>query len=261
MTFTDLLKLTQKKHRREMGLCIVEGEKIIGELRDRLVAVFCRKGYAGLEGLNATILTESEFNKITNLDNAPGVLAVVKIPKSANGTAPFLVLDNVQDPGNVGTLLRTAAAFDFKTVYALNSADVWSQKVIRSAMGAQFHLNIFDLNVDEFVHLRGEKLAKSTLFVADFGGKSVENAIKTVKTDTKIANNNTSKTADIDTKSANPISKVADFGLVLGSEGRGVSPEIKTLGNEVVTIGMSGAVESLNVAVAGGIIMQKFYAR
>jgi len=207
ITSKDLIKLTQKKYRREMGLCIVEGEKLVREHGTKAVAVFTRENLG------------RDYEKITNLETPEGILAVVPIPKSSEITFPYLVLDNIQDPGNVGTLLRTALAFGFKTVFSINSADPFSQKVIRSAMGAQFNLNI----IDGFAEIPAE----SVLYIADLKGKMCEK----------------------------PSGK---FGLVLGNEGRGISAEIKSLPHKIVTIPLNSATESLNVAVAGGIIMYEW---
>jgi len=192
----DLKKLTTKKYRREMGLCIVEGEKLVNELGGQ---VFRRADV-------------KEWKEISGLENCD-ILSVVEVPKPAEITYPYLVLDNIQDPGNVGALLRTAGAFGFNTVFCINCADVWSQKVIRSAVGVQFKLNI--IQTDKFIQPEGK------LYIADLNGGSVKASGK--------------------------------FGLVLGNEGQGISADIKSLPHEVVTIPTK--IESLNVAVAGGILM------
>ena len=188
-----------------MNLCIVEGEKLVREHRDNAVFVLSREKDSRL------------FDKISSLETDQGILAIVPIPTAGAVTYPFLVLDGIQDPGNVGTLLRTACAFGFNTVFTINCADVWSQKVIRSSMGATFHLNIIDgiENIPTDV----------TLFVADLNGQM----------NTKRPDKN--------------------FGIVLGSEGQGISPAIKSIPHQTVTIKTTSNVDSLNVAVAGGILM------
>jgi len=200
----DVQKLTQKKYRREMQLCIIEGEKLVREHEGNAIKVLRRED------------DPKPFDRISSLETSQGILAVVPIPKSSDVTFPYLVLDGIQDPGNVGTILRTAAAFGFNTVFCINSADVWSQKVLRSAMGAQFHLNIHE-GFDQIPE-------GSELYIADLGG----------------------------TTQPRPSGK---FGLVLGSEGQGISERIKSFPHKITTVPISGNVESLNVAVAGGILM------
>jgi len=209
-----LKKLVTKKGRRELGLCIVEGQKIVDEHRAKAVHIFERG-----KNIDAKL-----FDEVSSLETSQGIMAIVPIPAPTEITWPFLVLDGVQDPGNMGTLLRTAAAFGFKTIFSINSADVWSQKVLRAAVGTQFSLNIYELNHDEFKTISETQLKAGELYIADLGG----------------------------TWQDKPEGK---FGLVLGSEGQGVSQQIKQLTHKVITIKMKTGVESLNVAVAGGIIM------
>jgi len=191
ITTKDLAKLTQKKFREQTGLCVIEGEKLVAEHKDKILQTFNREPY--------------------------GIVGVARIPNQRAVTFPYLVLDGIQDPGNVGTLLRTAKAFGFDTIFTRgDTADPWSQKVIRSAMGAQFGLNI----IEGF-----ESAPKdSELYIADMNGDA----------------------------GARPKGK---FGLVLGNEGNGVSAEIRALPHKIVSIPMKSDINSLNVAVAGGIIM------
>jgi len=234
MNQKDLVKLTQKKYRREMGLCIVEGDKLVAEHKHHAVGIFHEP-------------------KLSYLENGSGVLAVVPIPTATRVTFPYLVLDNVQDPGNVGTLIRTARAFGFDTIFSINSADVWSQKVIRAAAGTQFGMQIYECNFAEFKILYDTHLAHSKLLVADAPEKTpVANATPPLKK------------GAVSSLDPAPFLKGGDpqgsgvFGLVLGNEGQGVGPEMRALPHEIVSIPMASGVESLNVAVAGGIIMARF---
>ena len=199
ITTKILKKLLAKKYRQEFSLCILEGEKIINDNMDLVVKIFPE-------------------DTLKNLENYHGRVAVARIPQPTTPTTPFLVLDRIQDPGNMGTLLRTAFAFGFKTIYTIDCVDPYSPKVIRASSGMGLRLNIIDTDYDS--------LPTNTLYyLADLGG-----------------NNPT------------PI-KETNYGIVLGNEGQGINPIFYQKPHKVVTIPMVADCESLNVAVAGGIIM------
>lgn len=133
----------------------------------------------------------------------------------------FLVLDGLQDAGNVGTLLRTALACDFNSVILVDCVHLSNPKLIRSSAGAIFKLNILECNFEDFL-----KLKLKNLIYADMNGKDIK--------DTSFYEN---------------------FGLVLGNEGNGVSKKMRNLCEASVALKMKNDLESLNVAVAGSIIM------
>jgi TrmH family RNA methyltransferase len=139
--------------------------------------------------------------------------------------ARYLVLDGVQDPGNVGTMLRTAAAFDVAATFALpGTVDLWNAKVVRSAMGALFHrptLSITWASLAEF--LRAHDIP---LWGADAAGEPFDGA-------------------------AAP-ERVA---LAVGNEGRGLSPAVRDAAARRIALPITGPVESHNVAVAAGILL------
>jgi len=218
-TFKELLRLTDKKWRRKLGLCIIEGEKIVREHLHVAEKIFVRKCKA-FEG--AITLGTKLFDEISTLENSTGVLAIIPKPSSRALTFPYLVLDGIQDPGNAGALLRSACAFGFETVICIDCVDVWSPKVLRASSGVQFNLNIVESGAKDYI-----KPAKSWLVCADLDGECIE----------------TFRAKDL------------RFGLVLGSEGKGISPHMKSLVERTVTIPMKKGVESLNVGVAGGILM------
>ena len=194
-----LKKLLAKKYRQEFSLCILEGEKIINDNSDLIVKIF-------------------DEDTLGNLQTYHGRVAVAKIPKPTAPTTPFLVLDRIQDPGNMGTILRTAVAFGFKTIYVIDCVDPYSPKTIRASSGMALRLNIIDT---DYEHLPTNVM----YYIADLHGDKPQ-----------------------------PI-KDSNFGIVLGNEGQGISPQIYAKPHKVVTIPMEPNCESLNVAVAGGIIM------
>ncbi|MDR0384262.1 MAG: RNA methyltransferase [Christensenellaceae bacterium] len=191
-----LKKLEDKKYRRQYGLCILEGEKIIKDNLDKVVKVF--------------------LNEKNSLKNYSGRVAVAQIPMPAVPTIPFLVLDCIQDPTNMGAILRSAFAFGFRTVYCINCVDQYSSKVIRASAGYCLRLNIINCNYQD--------IPNEKLFVAGFNGKEVKG-----------------------------FSQINN--LVLGNEGNGVSAEILSKSHEIISIPMNEGCESLNVSVAGAIIM------
>ncbi|MCQ2382211.1 MAG: RNA methyltransferase, partial [Clostridia bacterium] len=129
-----------------------------------------------------------------------------------------LVLDRVQDPGNMGTILRTALAFGFKTVFMIDCVDPYSPKVIRASSGMALRVNIIDTDY--------EHLPKDAVYYL----------------------------ADLDGDKPKPIHE-SNYGIVLGNEGQGINPIFYQMPHKVITIPMEQNCESLNVAVAGGIIM------
>ncbi len=199
ITTKILKKLLAKKYRQEFSLCILEGEKIIEDHKDLVVKIFSE-------------------DSLKNLENYHGRVAVARIPQPTIPTTPFLVLDRIQDPGNMGTILRTALAFGFKTVYTIDCVDPYSPKVIRASSGMALRVNIIDT---DYEHLPTDTI----YYLADLRGDKPQ-----------------------------PI-RETNFGIVLGNEGQGINSIFYQKPHKVITIPMAADCESLNVAVAGGIIM------
>jgi TrmH family RNA methyltransferase len=160
--FRSLLSMAERASaRRESGLALIEGEYLLGTWLDhaphQLREVFIRSRSVlspstarvlELPGIQAYELSEPLFRRVSSLENSPGPVALIRIPIAAeapsfDGDAIFL--DRIQDPGNVGTILRSAVAFEVQTVIAApGSVDLWSPKVLRSAMGAHPLLRIIE---------------------------------------------------------------------------------------------------------------------
>lgn len=184
-----------------------------------------------LAGIEPAWVTEAELSSAADTDTPQGVLAIAEIPSHALGslqTGPgsrLVVLDAVQDPGNAGTILRTAAALGASGVVALpGTVDLWNPKVVRSAMGASFHLPTVAASVpDLVVALRA---AGVELWGAGMGGEVVG--------------------------SVPPPSSLA---IAVGNEGAGLTGELMESTDRTVSIPIAPSVESLNVAVATGILL------
>lgn len=181
--------------------------------------------FSHLKKYNFIIASKDVFKSISSATTSQGVVAMVKFgqktfkPPSEN----FLVLDEVQDPGNVGTLIRSALAFGFQDIYLINSASPTNEKVVRSTMGALFKVNIFEIDRKNFVNCFKDK----NLFCGIMDGKNVSS-----------------------------IKFPSPCGIVIGNEGNGVSREIQQICTGV-SIPMNDGVESLNASVAGSILMFK----
>lgn len=171
------------------------------------------------------------FKTFTNTIWSQGIIGITQIkernfePTDGN----YLVLDELQDPGNVGTLIRSALGAGFEDIYLLNCASASNEKVVRSTMGAIFKANFYELSREEFIK-QFKAFKNKNLLVADMKGKDI-----------------------FKTKIQTPC------GIVIGNEGNGVSKEIRALTKEKITIPMNSEIESLNAGVAGSIIMFNIY--
>jgi TrmH family RNA methyltransferase len=179
-------------------------------------------------------VSEREFESAATTDSPQGILAIAEIPKTSPESlaipprARVLVLDAVQDPGNAGTMLRTAAALGASaTLAAPGTVDLWNAKVVRSAMGALFHYPALPVSWEALDSLLAGK--ELPLWGADATGQPID----TIAPPTSVA-------------------------LVVGNEGAGLSAEARARCERLVGISLAPKIESLNVAVAAGILLQHF---
>lgn len=187
---------------------------------------------ARLEALGVvTEATDPDFASAADTEAPQGVLAIAKVPRrdlaqlAATGSLRLLALDGVQDPGNTGTIVRTAAALGFDATLAMpGTVDLWNAKVVRSAMGAHFHHAAFAASWDDLN--RFSRDTGVTLWGADASGEAVDMLV--------------------------PSDRLA---LVVGNEGNGLGREAREAADRLVALPISAAVESLNVAVATGILL------
>lgn len=182
----------------------------------------------GVNAKEVITVPEEVMQKISGLQSPDGMIAEVALPEPATlkGMHWVLVCDGVSDPGNLGTLLRTGLAFGWEGAFILeNSCDPYNDKALRAAKGATFRLPIAQGSWKDLKQLITKN--KLTPLVADMGGTSV---------------------SDFSSQKGKGIL------LVLSNEAHGVSDEARDL-CEVISVPMSGEMESLNVGVAGGILM------
>lgn len=229
-------KLHQKKYRKSAYL--IEGWHLFEEAVQAGVTiekVFALESYRDqLVAFPQTIwVSEEILLDLADTQTPQGIVAVIQkeevgLPDLHQGK--FLFLEDVQDPGNVGTMIRTADAAGFTGVIVSDkSADIYSLKTLRSMQGSHFHLPIYRLPVDTFI----EEAKKSNLPIL-------------------------ATTLSRESKDYRELSLLKDFVLVMGNEGQGISPVMAESADQLVHIGMKGRAESLNVAVAAGILMFYF---
>ena len=230
----EVAKLADKKYRKLSQSYVIEGERLVRDAifhGAQVQSIFVAESAKGkLDFADATIVSDRVFAKMSTTVNSQGVLAVAKIPQ-LELSAPkgnCLILDNLQDPGNIGTLIRTAVACGFTDIYAVNCADVYSPKVVRSAMSAHFCLNLHQ--TDDIAKVF-EIASTNAILACDMGGKKIFDC-----------------------------SFDGNVALVLGNEGNGLSNYSRQNAHETISLPMANSFESLNVAVAGSVIMYQIYA-
>ena len=236
--FKECQKLSQKKYRDKEGLYLIEGENLIAEVPEKdLVYVFFREGQERqiFDLQDQYIVATQLFDKLAQTETSQGILAVVRKPKLTvddlaarmQDADNVVVMDRLQDPGNIGTIIRTAEGAGYKAVITVKgTGDVFSPKTIRAAAGSVFRMPI--LQVEDAAALRAltDSLNKK-LVVTGF------------HTDKYYYDEDLSK----------------GVALVIGNEGNGVSDELMEMADIIVKIPMDGHLESLNASVAAGILM------
>jgi TrmH family RNA methyltransferase len=237
--------LRRRKAREKEGVFVVEGIRAVEELVRSTLSIagllvapklidsargVALVGSARSKGIEVTEVDDKEFRSAAETESPQGILAVARIPghrlESLAGADPMriLLLDAVQDPGNVGTIIRTAAALGATATVALpGTVDVWNAKVVRSAMGAHFHYPAFHATWEQAHDFLRQ--ASVPLWAADVGGRPLTG------------------------------SAPSRLALAVGNESAGLSDAVRESADQVVSLPISGTVESLNVAVATGIFL------
>lgn len=227
----EVLKLKDKKYRDRTGLFLVEGEHLVLEAyRAGLIdTVLLEQDSVFPIDEEIIYVTKNILDKISDVENAPYVMALChKKEESLDLGNRILLLDNIQDPGNLGTILRSAKAFDVDSVVLSEATvDLYNPKVIRATQGMFFHMNVVRKNLLEIINNLKEQEIPIYVTRVEFGE------------DVRVLKEKDKKR----------------FALVMGNEGKGVSEEIKDLADKYIYIGMNQMVDSLNVAVATSILL------
>ena len=243
-TVKRLKKLKDKKFRDQENCYIIEGIKLVQEAvqekaKIKLIVICddCAQEWETGSELKYEIakyeciyVSENIFSKLADVVNPQGIMAVIekenKLKEINFNDDLFLILDDIQDPGNMGTILRTADSLNLKQiVISKGSTDVYSPKVVRSTMGAIFRMNIIE----------SSDLIKTVKELKKHKIKVVTTSLQTEKSMYDISYD----------KSA----------IVIGNEANGVRKEIQELSDEKIKIPMLGNTESLNASVATAVVL------
>jgi TrmH family RNA methyltransferase len=233
----QVIALANKRDRDKTGLFVLEGERLVSDIEDMdmIEYVIVSESYKGEYPNTSKICLTSDalFAKLSDTVNPQGILAVChkfkyKTDDAFNSKNPFFViLENVQDPGNLGTIIRTADAAGADGVFlSKGTVDLYNPKVVRGTMGSLFHLPIYT-NVD----------------INEILGECKKHHIQTLAA--HLAGVNTPYNINLCRPTA----------ILIGNEGNGLTPETATIADELVKIPMPGKAESMNASIAAGILI------
>lgn len=248
-------KLRLKKYRSERQLFTVEGVRLCREALAsdwKIEAGFCSQHFSRhpeyenfkylfqQREVKPQILSDTNFKLLANTDNPQGILLVIRMPEGQTGPEDFrriekfgVILEGIRDPGNLGTIIRTADWFGVQLLIALpDTVDFYNPKVVRASMGSFLRVPFMEQ----------DNLAK-TVATLRYGG-------------CQILGSAAQKGALLEQLKVKP-----PVVLILGGEAEGISPQLEELADDIVNIPKFGQSESLNVAVAGGILMHHLAGR
>lgn len=223
----ELKKLKQKKYRDKTNLYLVEGEHLVKEAYKKgiLKELIISDSTFSLD-VDTITVTNNIMNSLSDVETPPKIIGVCEKEENNIIGNKILVLDDIQDPGNLGSIIRSAVAFNIDTVVlGLNSVDLYNSKVLRATQGMNFHINIVKQDLEE--------------------------VIKTLKQEqyhiygTKVTNGKDIKTLE----------KKSKFVIIMGNEGNGIKEHILNMCDEFLYIQVNSKCESLNVGVAASIIL------
>lgn len=228
----EIRKLLTKKYSLEKGLFVIEGENLIEEaLKNHMLKeLYVLDGTTCNYDFNYDYVTEDVMKSISDLKSTPRLLGVSKIHNTSEIGNKIVILDNIQDPGNAGTIIRSSVAFDADTViFSKDSVSPYNEKVLRSTGGMIYNTNIIIGDLEELID------------------KIKEKNIKVVGTSLKKS------------KSLEELEKIKEFAIIFGNEGNGVRENILSKCDEIIRIDMNQSCESLNVGVSASIVLYHLY--
>ena len=219
--------LKDKKSRKESGEFLVEGVKMTRECKDsgmEITRTFVSESFSLPIDEGCIRVSDEVFSYLSDEKSPQGILCTVKIPsvKLCPPSESCLILDGISDPGNMGTIIRTANAAGYRELYLIDCTDPYSPKSVRASMSGLFFTKLYFGTRKEVLNA----LSSVPILAADMGGENIF--------------------------SYTPLKK---FALAVGNEANGISEEIKAGAAKTLAIPMKGTQESLNAGVAAGIAM------
>lgn len=224
----DLKKLQQKKYRDKENLFLIEGEHLVLEAYKTgyLEQLILESGTLFPIPIDPIYVTKEILSALTQLETPYPVMGVCRKLEEQSIGNRILILDGIQDPGNLGTIIRSAVAFHIDTIIlSTDTVDLYNTKVVRSTQGLLFHINIIRKNLKEMLPFLKEE------------GYSIYG--------TKVTYGNQVGTLE----------KKSKFAIIVGNEGNGLKEETQNFCDSFIYISMSEVCESLNVGVATSIIL------
>jgi TrmH family RNA methyltransferase len=241
--------LQQKKFRDQYGEYLAEGFKVVNDAiiaKQEIIQLLVKGSVANdlrtkelmsaaaRQSVPVDVIADLEFDKMSALDTPSGVIAVIKkMNDFIEINKPYIVLDAIKDPGNMGTIIRTAVWFGLTNiVIGKTSVDLYNPKVVQATMGSLFSINATE-NQDLPMFLETLKTQNYTVIATSLQGKDLP--------DLEVAPNKTA--------------------ILIGNETTGLDPKILEFATHLYKINGSGLAESLNVSVAAGIVMFRFFGK
>lgn len=227
-------KLLDKKYSNSKKLFLIEGENLVLEAlkNNLLVELFVLDGYEPNIDFPYINVSLDVMKTLSDLKSTPRLIGISRYILNNNIGNKIVILDDIQDPGNAGTIIRNSVAFGIDTViFSKNSASPYNPKVLRSTGGMIFNINIVIDELDNII----DNIKKDGITVI---GTSLKKS-----------------------KSLEEINIKDNYAIILGNEGNGVSDNVLSKCDEIVRIDMEKDCESLNVGVASGIVLYHMYKR
>ena len=227
----EVRKLLNSKYSRELGLFVIEGENLIEEAikNNLLVSLYVLENYECKYNFEFDYVTLDVMKSISDLKSTPRLIGVCKFDNNKTVGNKIVILDNVQDPGNAGTIIRNSVAFGIDTIiFSEGSVNPYNEKVLRSTGGMIFNTNIIisDLSIIDEIKNKGIIVIGTSLHT----------------------NNSLESLEHLD-----------KYAVIFGNEGNGVREEILNNCDKLVKINMDSKCESLNVGVSSGIVLYHLY--
>lgn len=229
-TIKTLIKLKQKKYRNQLGYYLIEGEHLVNEAlkANQVECIITTKPLKS--DLEVIEVSEEVMAKLAFTKSPSNIMAKCKIDSNNELMMKkrYLILDDLQDPGNIGTLIRSALAFGIdQVILSKNCVDLYNDKLLRAMQGANFHISCIYGDLTEII----EKLQANGVVVV---GSALENG-----------------------QDISLIEKTEKMAFIVGNEGNGMNQNILDKCNYIGYIPIQ-TIESLNVAIAGSILMYHF---